>query len=264
MPSDTSVKLSLLTLNDTNYRLWAIETRNYLIGRQLWPVVSGERAAGDPPSVAWQRDDTLATTAIAALCSLTYKLQISKLRTSKEQWDHLRQTHDDTSPSQVLSLMSEFFTYQAPGKTVNEAAARITEMRATIADMAPHLAPADEHRTLILIQCFADRFQITTELIKQRGELDFSKNLASLREAEASVQQASNLESARSATATSTKKKAKKGRCFNCQKLGHWAKECRSKRGRIMGQSRTTYPPTNPRTKKTIGHNPQRNERGIR
>ncbi|KAL4586402.1 hypothetical protein LXL04_011038 [Taraxacum kok-saghyz] len=85
-------------LNEENYEFWKVCVKSYLIGQDLWEVVSKEATANEQATPEWQRKNAQAIHAIQLACgSGAYsKYKKSTHVSAKFAWDHLAEMRPGT------------------------------------------------------------------------------------------------------------------------------------------------------------------------
>lgn len=106
-------KLGVEKLNNENYTQWAFETEMLLIHEKLWKYVDYERVP-NPVTEEWTEGVQRARATISLLVERRQHPLIRNLRTAKETWIKLKNTHQKTSMCSRVSLICQVCDRKLP------------------------------------------------------------------------------------------------------------------------------------------------------
>jgi hypothetical protein len=271
-------KLRIQKLTGPNYPTWSIQVKRLLVSKMLWQGIEPEAAPKDPAASGTTEpestqstvDNAKASTIIMGLCASNALQHILLLDTAKEQWEALKALYRPLGLQQLSAKIQAFTAYRPPetGATVAEIATGLSTLQYEIGAISANERPTDTLKRSILFQAVRaldPRFgPLILQLeISDTGK-DYSTIVTHLSEFERRLGPKEALKEAVFAAQApkhptklgngGLKKGAFRGKCFNCNKPGHRAADCRAARasGRVG-----TGPLATPRGRQGISPPPE-------
>lgn len=125
-------KLGVEKLNNENYTQWAFETEMLLIRERLWKYVDYDRVP-NPVNEEWTEGVQRARATISLLVERRQHPLIRDLKTAKEVWIKLKNTHQKTSMCSRVSLICQVCDRKLPEG--GDAASHIYELEELFAKL---------------------------------------------------------------------------------------------------------------------------------
>ena len=243
----------VVKLDGTNFQRWKLQISLVLKASELWDVVSGtDTKPADATKVAeikaWVKKDVEAQALIVPTLDAKQTSHIFNLATSKEIFDKLQAVNSDSSNLNKQHTLSSFLNYIiGPSKSILDAYVEMEQLARSLNEMGVTIDDTTLI-TKIVSSLPDDKFLAFKKAWDSVPENDQTMEmlLARLRKEELEFKQkaatASNSESSDSSAYLTKHKNHSKGfkkqnieelkkktKCKKCNKVGHWAKECRSK-----------------------------------
>ena len=244
MEDDFSVeKPRIARLSGPNYRPWSIQVQRLLLSKGLWEVVKlgidkpKEGSMEEPSGDRTEFKDAKASTIIMGLCTQNTLQHILLLETAKEQWETLKGLYSPLGLQQLSAKIRAFTTYKPPesGASIAEISTQLSTLQYEIGTIDPNERPSNTLKISILFQAIRALDARYSPLILQLEISDTAKDydtiVAHLTEFERRLGPKEPIkESVLSAKdLKKTPKNTKfKGKCWNCDRIGHRSTECKS------------------------------------
>ena len=127
--ADISSQIEKLEKN--NYQPWRFHMKNYLIGKNMWRIVTGEEPPPELPSQPsedhlrqfnnWNEKDKRCIFFLSQHISNSMSGQIQELTTSKQVWDTLERLYFTSTKARKIQLKSELNNLRkSPSITIND------------------------------------------------------------------------------------------------------------------------------------------------
>lgn len=224
-----------------NYQDWAMSMQAYLEMENLWKVIE----APTPAELDEDSTNNIQTRSrIIMTVNADVRTHFNVTDTAKEIWDKIKAVYDDGALSNVCgTLMDLCATYLHDCNTAEEyvakksnAAKRLRAHGVQISDqlvgMLMLMGLPDEHYRPMKMALRNSVTQMTSELAKRSIlEEAAQKEIAESHDAHGLYSRAQPRNSWRSNNSNGRYKTSnKKPKCYNCNKYGHYTKECKVKR----------------------------------
>ncbi|CAI5787891.1 Retrovirus-related Gag-Pol polyprotein [Podarcis lilfordi] len=223
-------------LTDENYSLWSFRVEALLTSREVWTYVTDDPP--DPVTNAWSKGDAKARAIINLAVSDQQVVYIRNKKTAKEMWDSLAAVHVRKESASALTFFKQL--YQTKLQPGGDLAAHLRRLEAIRAELIRRDMEIPDIQYVFIILCSLNEdfdgiasqisavppAQLTVEGVTARlmGELDRREACAI-----STPISRKNEERHMQTCGDTTAFKAAK-RCWFCNKQGHFAKDCRSKR----------------------------------
>lgn len=223
----------------SNWMLWKFQVKVLLNESDLLEVVNGTTAKPDDQNAgfaAWNKKDKKAQKVIVTTIGKQPTLHIMQCETSGEMWAKLHNIYEHKSNAGVHFLQQEFYSFaKDPGDDMASHIAKLENIVQQLKDMKEDISEsmvitkilmtlpveyghfhsawestAEENRTLLNLM---SRLMIEESRLQMRDSVEVGEALMAKKGAFKKPQ--------------SFKQKNKKpGKCFKCNKEGHWKNEC--------------------------------------
>ena len=245
--------IKLTKLNDSNYRYWKLQVTLSLQAKKLWPVVSGEllrpENAGEE-QIAWDEKDLEARALLVPTLEQRQTYHIDNCQTSKEMFDKLKSIHSDSSTLNKQRTLASFLNFQLKeGQTLVQGYAEVEELVRSLADMGVNIDEATSVTKIVsalpddLYKAWKKSWdsvpedkQTMTMLLSRLKKEDLEQKMADSQSNEKSKPAVKAFQTNNNSQHKIAQLK-KKTNCAKCGKIGHWARECRSKQRSNGNQS---------------------------
>lgn len=231
-------------LNGDNYYSWKFQMKMYLIGKDLWEIVSGseefpEETASAAVQRAYRKRENLALATICLSVATNLQIYVRSAKTAKEAWECLEQHFQKKSLSQKILHRRKL--YSARMKNGESMIEHINYIK-TLSEHLEAVGDPIEEKDLviILVSSLTDDYnylitaletiaeeKLTWDYVRDRLIHEHEKLHKS--SSEKVHQENEALFSSRNANREKNQS-AKKGKCFYCQGDGHYAKYCFKKK----------------------------------
>ena len=260
VPRIEAVTSLIFSLTSTNYRLWAMRMEVYLEAHGLLESITETETN--------RKKDREALSAILNSISESVSFQLDVKKTEKENWETIRILHvgvDHVVQSKIQSLRQEFENLaMKKDKTVSDFSSRFTMIISELRDLGEQLEEKEVvAKFLRSMPVKYDSLTFSLEQFENMRGLSVDEVIGSLRVHEQRVQERDSMEDEQVllARAFNQSKKSDRGsssrgrgrgcgqgrfskndrdkeekkpfdkskiKCYNCQKMGHFADECYS------------------------------------
>ena len=112
-------KFDLVRFDGKDFYLWKFQMKVFLLGKELWDVVSGETAkpAADHADLpAWTTKDRKGMMYLTQALARQQLAYVVNCDTSKDVWDRLSSIHEQKSKTSVHMVMAQFFEFKKDPK----------------------------------------------------------------------------------------------------------------------------------------------------
>lgn len=242
-PEHKAGKFPVLT--STNFTEWLDLAEDVLLSRGLWRYASGDVAEPTDPDgkIAFQKEDAKAVAFLKSAAGTEQRAHLIGLKSSRQVLDKLKAVNQVSQQERVQRLLSDFHGFRALD-TIDTSASRLTQLQVEIAVAEPEEKPSDTSKKAVLIQSLTEDYQSTVFALKAAGlsRMSFDDVVQRLKEVESSIGSKPEESLARIAKGTreqndDAQRKGALGRCYYCNKKGHFKNACRKLRA-DLGQAR--------------------------
>lgn len=229
-------------LNGENYHTWRIQMQDILAELELWEYVSGDNTlpTDTAQQSAWRKKDAKALRAIRLRIAKDVLVYAQDAKTSKEAWDTLAETFQESGPIGIIEARRKLFRAQCPeGGDIEEHLRKLRSYRSELHALGQTLSDADF--SMIILTSLPDSWNPFIRAIDptdlappsagQPAKLTSAKLIARIHQEDRRSKREDEPETALKAVDKSNTT------CHKCGRRGHWARECRSGRPRSNQRS---------------------------
>ena len=224
----------LPVFNGKNFGLWKRQVMVVLKAKDLESSLAAptEETKATPP---WQKKDNEAQAILFGSMDQTVALKVVSCESAADIWTRLKEVYESTNVALVGKVFEEYYSYRK--NSGDDMATHVSKVEA----LASHLETIGQKQTDVSIMSrLLHSLPASYSSLKEAWEsVDPGKQtkaaLISRLLSHGSVNEEGNKDMAlvtdRGHRETSDSKQGKRrpGRCHNCNKFGHWARDCRSK-----------------------------------
>lgn len=243
---------SIEKLDESNYDAWRIQMQSVLVHCDLWPYVSGGKAkpaAGDAELPAWETKDQKALATIMLSVKTSQLLHTKHCKESAEAWKKLEEVHRPTGPSRKVTVFRQLINLKmVEGASITSHLNSFFVLYEKLYEIDIKLP--DELLSIILLSSLPKSYENFVVAIESRDELPKAHTLKAKLTEEGSRREGDVLTEHSNGEAAFFSKQQRqqkqhtsqhRGKCFKCQKRGHYAKDCKS------STDSKAAPPANPK-----------------
>lgn len=244
--TDNKSEAIVVKLSDRNYRTWKTEMKWLLRGKALLDYALGKITVNDQTNAnerkAFQINDDKAMAAIGLSLKIDQQIHIEDCKNAAEAWQTLEQIHEPKSRVRIMQLKKVFYHLQMKGDEHMSSYLARTKIAANLKDAGAEVKDEDlayaivaglpdsyENLNMTLASLPDDKFTsaeikrvLLTEYDRRQSRLDDK------RESSKEALTANKRTEGKNTKITGNEKKPLT--CFNCRKIGHIARDCRSKK----------------------------------
>ena len=189
---DTSHPISI-TMDGTNYVIWAQAMSSFLRGRKFWRIVTGDITEPTPTEEEdkaqfadrledWDSKNHQIITWIRNSCATSISLQFGRFTTAKSLWDFLAQRYTTADLAHQYQLLSTLHGMkQQPGQTINNFLSEIHHIWDQLTSSEPDFTDdtnakkfttyRDRQRLVLFLMALTDNFEHVRASLLHRSPL---------------------------------------------------------------------------------------------
>ena len=222
-------------LTAENYHTWGFSMKMYLIGKELWDIVTSAETLSDEATTDQKKqfkkceNDSLTTISLSISTSL--EIYVRSATTGKEAWDKLEKHFQQKTLSRKIFLRRKL--YSAKLEKVGDMANQVNETKAISEHLETIGDPVVEHDlVLILISSLPEKFNYLIIALETIAESTLTWDYVRDRLIqEADKLQKSNGNEINDALFTNNRtERSNKIKFHYCKKKGHIARDCYKKK----------------------------------
>jgi len=246
-----------LESNGSNWAIFKMRFSNAMKVTRRWAYFTGilpcpEPADASKPTkdeaeliVQWEYEDSVASYLLSQRLPDTTEMCLASCSTTKERWDMVTKEYQAKSAYAQADLHQAFLEMRcAKGGDVREFLASLGCKREELAAAGVLVTEKEYERTILRgipseLATFASHLMSSALIVHGAKSVDLdalinqiceeADRLKNRRPKGQGGKKDSTTDEALSATASDDgKRRRRRGKCHNCGKFGHWAKECRS------------------------------------
>ena len=233
MAEELSFKIEKLTAE--NYHSWKFNMKMYLIGKDLWEVVTGTEVMENDWTEAEKRKfKKRENQALAAIClgiSTNLQIYVRSSETPKSTWDNLEKHFQQKTLSKKIFYRRKLYAAQM------EKGQSMTEHVNYIKTLGEHLeaiddAIAEKDLVILLISSLPDDYNYLITALETIADDNLTWDYVRDRLIHESEKKYGETKPCPDALLSKIEKKTLK--CHYCKKAGHFARECLKKKKDLM------------------------------
>uniref|UniRef100_H3GTF6 CCHC-type domain-containing protein n=1 Tax=Phytophthora ramorum TaxID=164328 RepID=H3GTF6_PHYRM len=231
----------------SNYTLWSYKMKMYQMSKGLWEAVEGKAEASSSK-------EQQAHAAIVLNLNDSQLMHVVTAKSAKEAWEKLEKFHRAQDVANRLWLKEKFSSFKFTTSSVSK---HVTELEQLVLEMkSAGCEPSDEDVCATLLRSLPASYESLVQAFRMSmTELKLADLVGKLIAEEVRQKDSTRIKEATALLANKgyakdTKKKQQGGRrklsgaCFNCGKMGHYARDCRSKaspENEVLDESNVTF-----------------------
>ena len=229
------LRVTVLT-GEANWASWKVQMRHQLRSRKLWNIVRGEErlAAGaeQGEKTAFEEGCIEATMRLTFAMSPAVVLLVQNLDCPVKIWDRLERQYEKRTASSKLSLVQRYFgAKMAEGESAEKHLLGMNELCDWLAAMELPV-PEEFQPLMILASLPASYTAIVQTLGLQAGKLDMTHVTSTVLDEDARRRENGSQENRALVNhggrqqRNPARKDLSRVQCYNCEKMGHFSREC--------------------------------------
>lgn len=209
----------------SNWSIWKFQVKVILKALEVYGIVDGSvvKPEEDADKEIWEKKDAKAQSVIVTRLSQKVMLQVMNCETSKDIWDKLHTIYEQTSEMSLHLLQQKFFSMQHNQN--EDMATFIAKIEETVNQIRQLKGEVPEKMVLTKIitslpdnyKHFVSAWESVTSENQKLSEL-----VARL------LIEEQRITNKQEVTALVASQKVENRKCFKCNKVGHYKKDCRS------------------------------------
>ena len=229
------LRVTMLT-GEANWASWKVQMRHQLRSRKLWNLVKGEEQlaarAEQGEKTAFKERCIEATMRLTFAMSPAVVLLVQSLDCPVTIWDRLERQYEKRTASSKLSQVQRYFEAKmAEGESAEKHLLRMNELCDRLAAMELPV-PEEFQPMMILASLPASYTAIVQTLGSQAGKLDMAHVTSTVLDEDARRRENGSQENQVLVShggrqpRNSARKNLSSVQCYNCEKMGHFSREC--------------------------------------
>ena len=244
--------------NGSNWAIFKIRFSNAMKVTRRWAYFTGLNVYPEPVDrakptreeasaiIQWEYEDSVASYLLSQRLPDTTEMRIAGCSTTKERWDMVAKEYQAKSAYAQADLHQAFLEMRcAKGGDVREFLASLCCKREELAAAGVTVSDKEYERTILRgipseLATFASHLLSSALIIQSSAPIDLDALINQICEeadrlksrrpkGQGGKKDSTTTDEALSATASDDgKQRRRRGKCHNCGKMGHWARECRS------------------------------------
>ena len=222
------VRVTVLT-GEANWASWKVQMRHQLRSRKLWKLVKSEEQlavdAEQGEKTAFEERYIDATMRLTYAMPPAVVLLVQSLDCPVKIWDRSERQYEKRTAVSKLSLVQRYFgAKRAEGESAEKHLLNMNELCDRLAEVELPV-PEEFQPLMILASLPASYTAIVQTLGSQSGKLDMS-HMTSMVLDEARGNGSQDEQALVSHGGRPPRNSARRVRCYNCEKMGHFSREC--------------------------------------
>ena len=225
------VRVTVLT-GEANWASWKVQMRRQLRSRKVWKLVKGEEQlavdAEQGGKAVFEERCIEATMRLTYAMSPALVLLVQSLDCPVKIWNRLGRQYEKRTAASKLSLVQWYFGAKiAEGESAEKRLLNMNELCDRLA--AVELPVAEEFQPLMILASLpASYTAIVQTLGSQSGKLDMSHVTGMVLDEDACRRGNGSQDDQAlvSHGGRPTRNSARRVQCYNCEKMGHFSREC--------------------------------------